>query len=881
MPIHPSPTDSLLLAAVESGSYADVRAAIAQGAVPNNARKLVTLFAGYAEDGGRWKTGSDTVVAEGVLAVAIRNGDSDLVAELIRAGADPSLPISWQLPATATSWTSSTWSDRWPTWRSFTFPSALDMAISCSGNVFFNKPGGKVTYNNPREINDVCVTINVKPSVEVVRGLVNGGASVTERHIERASDLKDQSIFRLLDAHRKSGGSPSKSSQPASTGFKSPTPAAAIPAHPIVPLGPSPATARSAEPSATSTRTTHAPGHHPADPSLLTLADHLSKHISASSNSPSSPDTRLLTALQLMLADVQRSISDHHSRLIALEEDNSVLVARVEALEIGGSESGFTRPRRVVRGTRAFQPQAGDELPIAVDDEVFWAEGYADGWGNGYNLSTLRSGYFPLSYTTASASAVEVSVVNLPVTEIWKFEGSYALSRAANRIVTRLRFSRCRDAREEIAENGTERDRRGPSTRNPQTAPPSSENAAVRPRWGDLIPSEILTRIISFMSFSRQAKQPTLRAVGRRWCELHDEHVLNGIKRLFEKRMLVDQFDVGWLVPVACRAIFVAAEQAGTDSDRANATLTQIWADDAPIWKSEILIGWIQRLAPVATNCGGFQLIFSWGDKFPERIPVTAGARLIHKLRISWLMACLRDLVIRMNELNEDKSEQMEFNHIHFNIVLSWPYIKVRESPLLINSPRPDALHEISHGLDDYVCLDDWVVNEFAHCYTSATFNRIFIYDIQVKREMEVFRAIHSRNVSIGGKRRLSPNYALYVLFLYAIAETKFAARSNVADIVHQIFCVIHGSDSGEVLHALSLSAAVWSMQHVVASGELDAVEFSSMLEYLDPVVEAWRAKAISPNFDTEGVDPKIVKLLRFVCRKNAEWWQSMVALEK
>ncbi|KXS10915.1 hypothetical protein M427DRAFT_61283 [Gonapodya prolifera JEL478] len=383
--ILPSLADSALFAAAEAGSISGIRAAVAAGGKPNDARKMVTLFVAYQQANGGTKTTSDTIAAESALATAILDGRADVVAALLQAGADPSRPLSWQLPQTQLKWTESAWQDHWPSWRAHNFPSALDMAVSCQGKVFRNKRGDRITYNNPRELTDVCVATDVVPSRDVVIALARGGAKITQRVLDRAQDLKDKSIAQILEAAVKAGAAGSLPN--------SPKPATAVP---VTPSAPSPTTPRG--PASTTS--------HPADPALLTLADHLSKHISAASGPTSSGDPRLLSALQLLLADLQRSVADQHARLVAVEEDSAVLIARLEALEVGGStSSGPSRPRRTIRVREAFSARNADEIDLNVGDEIFWGEGYGDGWGNGYNLSTLRSGFFPLAYTTAVSSS--------------------------------------------------------------------------------------------------------------------------------------------------------------------------------------------------------------------------------------------------------------------------------------------------------------------------------------------------------------------------------------------------------------------------------------------------------------------------------------------
>ncbi|KAJ3301793.1 hypothetical protein HDU93_006799, partial [Gonapodya sp. JEL0774] len=174
-----------LFKAVESSNLAEVRTALAAGADPN-ARKKVSISC-FVFEGSKWSTslfsktptekpvGSYTMLnatthGESALAMAIMQGNVELVRLLLDNGADPTLPIEWKIIRGRNVWTQSVWQNviQRGTWDiTYTFGSALELAIgegvasdpmgqtriesmgSTSRELWINKKGFFVLHSNP------------------------------------------------------------------------------------------------------------------------------------------------------------------------------------------------------------------------------------------------------------------------------------------------------------------------------------------------------------------------------------------------------------------------------------------------------------------------------------------------------------------------------------------------------------------------------------------------------------------------------------------------------------------------------------------------------------------------------------------------------------
>ncbi|KAJ3338260.1 hypothetical protein HDU93_009786 [Gonapodya sp. JEL0774] len=203
-----------LIEALEEADLDQIKRSLRAGANPNEARKRVTLNV-RMPDG---TTRSDSQYMEPPLALAIRSGRADVVRALLEAAQPPTfatfcLELNEQavIPTQKSSGaleggillgvTQSRWdNERWDDDEALKFASALEFSLT-RGRRLFNFPGREVLIRNPTDGDAVCVWISLLPQLEVVRVLLEGGATVTPTALIRAKALKIPNLFELVQDH--------------------------------------------------------------------------------------------------------------------------------------------------------------------------------------------------------------------------------------------------------------------------------------------------------------------------------------------------------------------------------------------------------------------------------------------------------------------------------------------------------------------------------------------------------------------------------------------------------------------------------------------------------------------------------------------------------
>ncbi|KAJ3337329.1 hypothetical protein HDU93_001234 [Gonapodya sp. JEL0774] len=174
-----------LIAAVEDGDLLLVHFALSKGADPDSARKRIQLSVKLAAG----ITKKDVRYGESALCLAIKAGRADLVEALIEARCDPSLPITWVLPAPHQTWTLERWNhDRWFENSSVHFETALELALA-RGTFPFNMTGANLEFHNPTEAEHVRVMVPLNPDLVIVNALLIAGARVTSGAKRAAAKL--------------------------------------------------------------------------------------------------------------------------------------------------------------------------------------------------------------------------------------------------------------------------------------------------------------------------------------------------------------------------------------------------------------------------------------------------------------------------------------------------------------------------------------------------------------------------------------------------------------------------------------------------------------------------------------------------------------------
>ncbi|KXS09123.1 hypothetical protein M427DRAFT_39489 [Gonapodya prolifera JEL478] len=209
-----------LVAACEAGALDEVRKLLARRVNPDLARKHVTLKCRL--DKGDTRT--DTIFGESCLALAIIHERSEVVKLLLEAGASPNLNVTWRL-SHAGKWDVTYWNEnRWH--FQYRFSSGLLLALGKGARVSLsnchtkdhqfgpwqteaetqgllrvNHKGGVVVLDHPMKIGDQYKEVHLKPSLEIVRPLLNAGALVTDEVMEALLRLGEPSFTSLVHAH--------------------------------------------------------------------------------------------------------------------------------------------------------------------------------------------------------------------------------------------------------------------------------------------------------------------------------------------------------------------------------------------------------------------------------------------------------------------------------------------------------------------------------------------------------------------------------------------------------------------------------------------------------------------------------------------------------
>ncbi|KAJ3336400.1 hypothetical protein HDU93_002900 [Gonapodya sp. JEL0774] len=209
-----------LIQAVEAADANEVRRLLDAGARATAAKRVTITFDvasqiyKFKRDKVERKT--DTVDCESALALAIMRAQPEIVGMLLEAGAPPNREIRWKRSAFGTwnmpigDWEVARWECE------YFFPSALTLALGKGGKgvtaatgkvvtipnskniLAINLPGGHVDIFRPRLVDDVRVQLQIVPSIEIVRLLLDAGATVTEKELDAAKSNSDPKFLELL-----------------------------------------------------------------------------------------------------------------------------------------------------------------------------------------------------------------------------------------------------------------------------------------------------------------------------------------------------------------------------------------------------------------------------------------------------------------------------------------------------------------------------------------------------------------------------------------------------------------------------------------------------------------------------------------------------------
>ncbi|KXS21825.1 hypothetical protein M427DRAFT_65762 [Gonapodya prolifera JEL478] len=344
-----SSADDLLFAAVEAGSLPLTRTALEGGANPN-ARKHIVVAVGIPPPPtrNRWsffttikdeplEKCEDVAGGESVLAIAIRDGEGDIVEELLKAGSDPNDKIAWKVPGsvTSSSWSRGDWEKR--RWLcSYSFDNALEFALEAGIlSHKFNKRGSRVVAKNPVSGRSAYYeTYSLTPSLDMVHILLKHGARCGQHTLDRAQRLTDQRFREILSAHLLS----SQNGDLNTTG-----------------------------------------------------------HGKQSSHSPPPPPYQAIACSGTNLSSLQERLTHLEETLKARETKISLLETTVTNLT--SALSTFLSPadpKRVVIASTNFSERTPDEVTFVPGDVLVCASTFADGWAYGANLTSSRKGYFPV-----------------------------------------------------------------------------------------------------------------------------------------------------------------------------------------------------------------------------------------------------------------------------------------------------------------------------------------------------------------------------------------------------------------------------------------------------------------------------------------------------
>ncbi|KAJ3339829.1 hypothetical protein HDU93_007714 [Gonapodya sp. JEL0774] len=205
----PSPNERLITA-LESRRLDLVRAALRDGASPH-ARKRVQLNVRFGMD-----IKTDEIWAESAIALAVLYGETALIEELCKAGADLNREIGWRIPDFEGEWEEERWNQGTRYAATYVFPSLIDITLvapqffSPFSNITrdfgaliddrvlaVNKDGARVVLHTPHNF------IRVHPSPVIVRILLSYGAQVSAGARAKAKTLEDRTISNMIEEHLK------------------------------------------------------------------------------------------------------------------------------------------------------------------------------------------------------------------------------------------------------------------------------------------------------------------------------------------------------------------------------------------------------------------------------------------------------------------------------------------------------------------------------------------------------------------------------------------------------------------------------------------------------------------------------------------------------
>ncbi|KAJ3334705.1 hypothetical protein HDU93_007385 [Gonapodya sp. JEL0774] len=470
----------------------------------------------------------------------------------------------------------------------------------------------------------------------------------------------------------------------------------------------------------------------------------------------------------------------------------------------------------------------------------------------------------------------------------------------------------------------------------------------LRPSWDVLVPTEVLARIIAFIGFSPTTKQPSLRAVARCWRDSHDWAVLDGVRKAFLTRTLSGQFDVGRLVPLACRAVgpVLGLTERGSETrararKRRTVGIAEMWDDDAPIWTSEVFLNWLTSMAPRANFSSGFQLLYSWEGPFQERMPYSASVRVLLLLGILDLPLYRDNLVKWMNTLNSRTCYEVPMLSVVSGSRKSLSEI-IRRFPPLAGYRDLASMYKIQQedgtfAPGDWEGLDDSGILSLA--YSTWYEGKATPYQDSplylLERDGNFHRMILSPKVALSGKvltlrtlglalapskeaylyhrheferhnppkfytggtpilalpdfaniaiecARLSPDYALYALFLHAVTDiTPFTSKSyaeHYTQFARLIQLTRRGRTSDDlVLHSLAVHTSLWVMEQGSTDDGVergsDFIQHTNLLRVVVPL----GGDFVTGGLDPSRVDEKLRKLLQFLLDHTKDWRKVLV----
>ncbi|KAJ3337089.1 hypothetical protein HDU93_001662 [Gonapodya sp. JEL0774] len=397
--------DADLIEAVETGSLALVKKALAESADPN-ARKRITLTVTLDKNrSGQTKT--DTVLAESVIAIAVIHASPEIVETLLQAGADASRPVEWSRTwAPSQYWSGGNWSGRWQAIR--TFRSALALALT-NGTLLMNKKGGHVRIDTPLADSDAFVRVTHQPRLDVVAVLLRYAPGAIDADLfSNAKALGDNRFAALIEKRLEQEYETAVTTVATSRGnaedFKSQVEALATQVEQLT-------TRFLADTDRLQQRVKDLEGRNAELVRRVESTSQQTARIDQATVQLSSKldqtSAHLSTKIEQATSQFGQSATQTSTRLARLEQQVAALQAHQP------SSHAHTPPidvKRLMHVVANFVPYDTDEIALSVGQMVFCNLEYHDGWGSGLNTSTGLSGHFPMVCISDSTTTIQSPV---------------------------------------------------------------------------------------------------------------------------------------------------------------------------------------------------------------------------------------------------------------------------------------------------------------------------------------------------------------------------------------------------------------------------------------------------------------------------------------